>query len=354
VADLRDGQPVDEAFIDALSDDALDALVLDPAVTWSMLSRQPARDTAMFLLERRIQRLLLDDEWARVRRELDGEALVRGACDEPRLEALALRAATALAMEDPEDGVHYAAEYASERHRALEPLYETCERVLSVAPLWRALSRAQRIPRPLRRFVTLQWSVSQAVLDSLVADLRADMLARAPTYLHILDVSGRVPALLEYIVSLSDRFLPAVPATLTDLGDDERSRLGAVLGDIDAPLARPWRMIQLVGGVLAAGALVSMGGFDRAALVVMGVLGLAVTSYWVRSESGLYRRAVRPQLAAYLADVGTPIECVVSWLMANRGRVKKIKSFDGNIESDRALGALARLGRMTRSHLLAP
>jgi hypothetical protein len=150
-----------------------------------------------------------------------------------------------------------------------------------------------------------------------------------------------------YLVSLSERFVPDNPS-LGDLDEDERAKLGATLGQIDAPMAGGLRFSHRLFGAAAAGALLSLTGIDAAAVATVMGLSAAALGYAAWRERGMYGRVVRRPLAAYLAEVGTPTNCVVSWLLLNRKTVKKIKAFDVAIDADAALAVIARLGRMTR------
>jgi hypothetical protein len=315
----------------------------NPGVTWSVLARQPDRDAATRLLEYRLQDALLREAYDTVTDELHSPELSRDAALELALEELALRAITGLAWNDPMRAFTLFQRYNA-RNPELVEVYAACEQVMFVAPLWFELEKEMTAPEPLVCFLRMQWAASQAVLDHLIARLRRDLTAHATVYLQVLDaMAERYTTLLTYIVHITERFVPDCPHSLGELGEEERRRLSATLGEIDEPMRRGVRFSHLLLAVLTAGALLSLGGFGNAAVAAILVLGAAAVVYSVWTERGMYGRLVRPPLAAYLAEFGTPTDCVVSWLLINRKAVKKIKAFDVAIDADPALAAIARL-----------
>lgn len=350
---LLDGQPVADIVIDTMSADEIREIASYPDLTWTILSRQKDRDAAIRLLEHRVQTAFASSYSERVCAELDSPALARDAASEPALEQLAMRAVTALAWEDPKQALgYYRNFYTSDLgNPESTAAYSACQRVVSLAPAWRQLRDECEVPAPLTRFVTLQWVMSAPVLDEMIAMLRRDMTGQPLAYLHVFDcMDEKYPQLLSFVANLTGRFLPASPSSLGDLGEYEHGLLATAMGEIDEPMRGGARFAHLLLLALTVGATLSIAGRDDLALVASSVLGLAAALYSIRNERGLYRRMARPRLAEYLADVGTPIECVVSWLLINRKEVKRIKSFDVAIDGDSALDVLARLGRMTRLH----
>lgn len=352
---LLSGQATAHVIVDDMDAGDIAAIAAHPDVSWKLLSAQPDRDAAIRLLEHRFQAALVSgqpDVIDLVRADLESIELQRDAARDLAIEELALRALTSLAWLDPMPSFilcqKYATNHAGERMAAV---YHACHQVLTVAPLYKRLETEGEVPGPLARFVRLQWVASQDVLDELITELRRDITARTDVYLEVFDaMAERYTGLLRHIMRLTERFLPEAPPSLGELGEDERRRLGAALGEIDAPMRKGLRFVHLSIGVLTAGALLSLGGYDDAALGTMIVLGLASVAYSAWTERGMYSRLVRRPLAAYLAEVGTPTNCVVTWLLTNRKAVKKIKAYDVAIDADAALAAIARLGRMTRLH----
>jgi hypothetical protein len=349
LAALVAGKPVAHTIVDTMSAEVIQAIASRPEVTWSVLARQPDRDAAIRLLEYRLQDALLREAFGAVLDELHSPELSRDATFDPTLQELVLRAITGVAWNDPRSAFALFQRYRT-RSPELVEIHTACEQVMFVAPLWFELAKELAMPGPLARFLRMQWVASQEVLDQLIADIRGDMTARSSAYLEALDaMAERYTTLLMYIEQIAERFVPHRPHSLGELGEEERRRLSTALGEIDAPMRRGVRFSHMLLAVLVAGALLSLGGFGSAALAVVLVLGAAAAAYSVWTERGMYGRLVRPPLAAYLAEFGTPTDCVVSWLLTNRKAVKKIKAFDVAIDADPALAAIARLGRMGRA-----
>lgn len=348
---LLAGKAIAHRIIDDMSADDIQDIVSHPEVTWTVLSLQSDRDAAIRLLEHRFQHLFLSDQNELLLGELESPEMTRDAASEPALEQIAMRAVTGLAWDGPRDAVDvYQRYYTGDLDTGqAESIYGIVHRVLAVAPSWRRLQGECNVPEPLCRFISLQWVVSAQVLDDSIRVLRRDMIANPESYLLACDcMAAQYEALLHYIVSLTERFLPSVLPSLGELAEDERERLDTAMGQIDAPMGKGLRVYQLVAVAGAIGALLSMGGLDALALVAMVVFGISGALYAAWVERGVYGRLVRPPLARYLADVGTPTQCIVSWLLVNQKTVKRIKSFDIAIDGDSSLYVLARLGRMSR------
>lgn len=351
VAALIAGDAVADVVIDSLPEIDIALIASHPDITWPVLAGQPDRDAAIRLLEHRIQCAFLEGDDEPVIEALESPELVRDASSEPALMQLAMRSVTALAWTEPRIAMsiyrrYYNPDMLDEEGGAL---YAMCQRVLSIAPAWRRLENQCRVPRPLIRFIRLQWVVSADVLDRLIRTLRRDMTTRPQVYLDVCDcMAAHHEPLLRFLGILTERFLPPAVPSLGELGEDERRRLDLAMDAIDKPMRRGLRLPHLLASVITVGALLSIGGFDLAALAVMVVLGSLAAAYSNWSQRGLYGRRVRPLLAEYLVDMGTPTGCVVSWLLVNGKAVKRIKSFDGAIDADESLDLLARLGRMAR------
>ena len=350
---LLAGKSVAHTIVDTLPTEQVEAIAEHPELSWRWLCEQPDRDAATRILEHRFQHAFFSERPQLVVEELDAPEFTRDAASDPVLEQLAMRAVTALAWHDPRRaGQYYRNFYTADlTNRESVAAYTMCQRVLSVAPLWRRSRSTWAMPEALERFVTLQWVASSDALDLMIATLRADMTSRPEEYLRACDtMAAQHERMLLYIVSLTGRFLPDSLPSLGELGQEERARLDAAMGQIDAPMRRGLRFSHLFLPVLTLAAALSLGGLDDAALLSLGVLGGGAAAYKVRAERGAYTRLARPLLAKYLAEVGTPTECVVSWLLVNRKSVKRIKAFDVAIDADSSLDVLARLGRMARLH----
>lgn len=346
-------EPVAGVIVDSLPEAEIEAIAAHPEITWGVLAAQPDRDAAIRLLEHRFQHALHHGELDTVTAALDSPELIRDAVDDPALEELVLRSLTALCWHRPDD--------AMRRYRLLvghgpttgeaTAMQATCAEVLAIAPAFVLLGEQHALPAPLDRLVRLQWVASPALIDELMAALRDDMTADAGAYLAALDLlATRHPALLVYVMTLTERFLPAAPSSLGELDDDERSLLSEAISEIDRPIAGGLRFIHIASLAVLVGVLLSMGGYDQAALVVTLLMGGAGAGYVAWVERGMYSELVRLPLAAYLANVGTPTGCIVSWLLVNRKAVKKLKAFDVAIDADTGLAAIARMGRMARLH----
>lgn len=350
---LLDGQQVADVVVDTMREDEIREIATYPDLTWSLLAAQKDRDAAIRLLEHRFQAAFAASYHDRICAELDSPAMARDALSEPALEHLAMRAVTALAWSDPKQALQYYRRfYTSDLGNAESTAaYTACQRVITLAPAWRQLRDECDVPMPLQRFVTLQWVVSAAILDEMIAMLRSDITEQPLAYLQVFDwMDANYSQLLHFVATLTGRFLPADLPSLGELGETERKALASAMGEIDEPMRGGMRLIHLLMLSLTIGAGFSIAGQDDVALVTAAVLGLGSALYSIRTERGLYRRLARPRLAEYLANEGTPTECVVSWLLANRKAVKRIKSFDVAIDADSALDVLARLGRMARLH----
>lgn len=350
---LLDGQSVADVIIDTMTEEEILEIASYPDLSWSTIADQRDSDAAIRLLEHRFQASFLASYSERVCAELDSSALARDANIEPALEQLAMRAVTALAWSDPQLGLDYYRRYYTGDldNPETTAAYAACQRVLTLAPSWRQLGDECEVPAPLQRFVTLQWVVSAPVLDEMIAMLRQDMTGQPLAYLHVFDcMDEHYPQLLHFIANLTGRFLPADLPSLGELGETEHKALATAMDEIDAPMRGGMRLSHLMAAALTVGAGLSIAGYDDVALIASLVLGLSAVLYSIRTERWLYRRQARPRLAEYLAEVGTPTECVVSWLMENRQAVKRIRSFNDAIDGDSALDVLARLGRMARLH----
>ncbi|MEM9491767.1 MAG: hypothetical protein AAGC55_21655 [Myxococcota bacterium] len=330
-------------------DELLTAVASHPALTWALLSRQRDRGAAIYLFEHRVHHFLCGELWGAISHEFESPEFVRDAAGHGELEGLALRVASAQVWFEPRGAARMYDDFRSDSRAELAPLYRLCDKVMVLALDWHALSRKIDLPAPLTRFVAMQWAASAPVLDLLIADLRRDMTGQVERYLEVFDAMAveHLP-LLSHVVGLSERFLPDLPHSLGDLGEEEQRLLSAALEEIDAPAAdwggpSLWRTGMTA---LTAAAGLSLVGYDIAGVAAATSIGAAALAYRAWSERGLYGRLIRPRLAAHLAAVGTPTKCVVSWLLDHGGRLKKVRAFDVIIDADTALDAIARLGRM--------
>lgn len=372
---LQSGEPVAGEIVDSLGPDEITEIATDPTIRWSLLAEQEERDAAILLFEYRMQALVDGGDLVTALRDLEESVVVRDASKDLRLESLAVRVAIGLVFFDPPRAddlcerfwrahipswdfeVRMLAEESPEhtdgyQERAeLLCLYLHYRSAYQLASQWFAVRERVTIPQPLERFVAVQWVASRSLLDELLADLRHDMGERSEIYLEVFDaIAGSHHRLLSFIMQLSERFSHEAPSSPGDLGEEEREMLVSAIEQIEQPMARPGRALLLPGLLTAvcAGALLSLDGHDMAALGVMVALGAATAMYSTRVARGQYARLVRPRLAAYLAKAGTPVRCITSWLGQNRDTFRKLEAFNPVIHRDRALEAIARLGRMTQ------
>ncbi|MDH5674156.1 MAG: hypothetical protein OEZ06_18515 [Myxococcales bacterium] len=313
---------------------------------WALQRAESDRRVVHELMRRRLEKLLLQEDYATALETVTDASFLEDARDEPELERLLIGVLAATVFSYPAEvealvdayGIDFEASASGEDEAAPTPL-EVLQEARHLAVLAARIEAQVSCPDALRRFIRLSALVSEDERLRLCEQLRSEAASASRAYLDYLDVAVREAQafglwLLNRLESCAQASTAADPGAI----EERLLRVETSLGrDPLRWAATSVVVLSLLAVVLCYRWLGTPG------LLVIGVASLA-WPVWKASRAVMYRRNVRAPMARILAEVGGgPASLARQLGSASLGRLAKMLD---RLRADLPLAVFGAIGQL--------